>query len=276
MSATKTKAATRLRSYFGLRSLPFTKDLDADETFSVPSQERALERLRYLVDRKGIGALFGAPGCGKSTLLRELTASLGKTSHQICYLHQTSCASLDLYRQIARGFGLEPRFRKADVMRELQERLLSISRTKRIRPVLIIDEGHMLKSSFLDELRTLTSFDADGSEELALILSGHPQLESNLALGVNEALAQRIVVRVRLRSFSPEEVEGYLAFRLEKAGRTGKLFLPDATEAICRGSRGIPRLVDRIAEEALLLAMEGKKKEIDAETVMDAIDEVGP
>ena len=276
MSATKAKVATRLRSYFGLRSLPFTKDLGADEVFAVPSQERALERLRYLVDRKGIGALFGSPGCGKSTLLRKLTASLGKTSHEVCYLHQTTCASLDLYRQIARGFGLEPRFRKADVMRELQERLLVISRSKRIRPVLVLDEAHMLKAAFLDELRTLTNFDADGSEELALILCGHPQLESNLALGVNEALAQRIVVRVRLCSLSSEEVEGYLAFRLEKAGRTDKLFLPDALEAVSRGSRGIPRMVDRIAEESLLLAMEGKKKEIDAETVMDAIDEVGP
>ncbi len=276
MSTTNTKIETRLRSYFGLRALPFTKDLDADEVFTVASHERALSRLRYLVDRKGIGALFGSPGCGKSTLLRQLTASLGKTSHKVCYLHQTSCASLDLYREIARGFGLEPRFRKADVMREVQEQLLLISRTKRVRPVLIIDESHMLKASFLDELRALTNFDADGSEELAMILSGHPQLESNLALGVNEALAQRIVVRVRLSSFSPEEVEGYLAFRLEKAGRTGKLFLPDAVEAICKGSRGIPRLVDRIAEESLLLAMEGKKKEIDAETVMDAIDEVAP
>lgn len=271
-----TRIETRLRSFFGLRSLPFTKDLDPDDIFEVPVQTRALERLRFLVDRKGIGVLVGAPGCGKSTVLRKLKASLGKTSHAVCYLHQTTCASVDLYREIARGFGLEPRYRKADVLRELAERLLTISRQKRIRPVLILDEGHLLKAAFLDELRVLTNFDEDGAEELVLILSGHPQLESSLALGVNEALSQRIVVRVRLIALAPEEVEGYLDFRLEKAGRSGKLFLADGVEAITKGSRGIPRLVDRIAETALLLAMERKRKEIDSEIVMDAIDEVCP
>jgi len=271
-----TRVETRLRSFFGLRSLPFTKDLEPEDVFEVPVQTRALERLRFLVDRKGIGVVVGVPGCGKSTVLRKLKASLGKTSHAVCYLHQTTCASVDLYREIARGFGLEPRYRKADVMRELAERLLTISRTKRIRPVLILDEAHLLRAAFLDELRVLTNFDEDGAEELVLVLCGHPQLESNLALGVNEALAQRVVVRVRLVALAPEEVEGYLAFRLERAGRTGKLFLPDAVVAITKGSRGIPRLVDRIAETSLLLAMEAKRKEIDAELVMEAVDEVNP
>jgi type II secretory pathway predicted ATPase ExeA len=79
-----------------------------------------------------------------------------------------------------------------------------------------------------------------------------------------------------LIALAPEEVQGYLSFRLEKVGRTGQLFLPDAVEALTKGSRGIPRLVDRIAESALLLAMEAKRKEIDAELIMDAIDEVCP
>jgi general secretion pathway protein A len=275
-AAAKTRIETRLRASFGLRSLPFTKDLEAEDVFPTESQSRGLDQLLYLVDRKGIGAVFGTPGCGKSTLLRQLSASLSRTSHAVCYLHQTTCAIVDLYREIARGFGLEPRYRKADVMRQLGERLLAISRTKKVRPVLIIDEAHMLHAAFLDELRLLSSFDADGKDELALILAGHPQLEANLRLGVNEALAQRIVIKVRLRSFTGEEVERYLEFRLEKAGRTGKLFLPEAVEAIGKGSRGIPRLVDRIAEHSLLLAMEARRKDIDLETVMQAIDEVAP
>lgn len=273
---TTARIETRLRSYFGLRSLPFTKDVASDDIFEIPAQVRALERLHFLVDRKGIGIVVGTPGCGKSTVLRKLKAALGKTSHTVCYLHQTTCASLDLYREIARGFGLDPRYRKADVMREIAERLLTISRTKRIRPVLILDEAHLLQASFLDELRVLTNFDEDGAEELVMILCGHPQLESNLALGVNEALSQRIAVRVRLVALAPEQVEAYVLFRLERAGRTGKIFLPDAVEALTKGSRGVPRLIDRIAETALLLAMEAKRKEIDAELVMEAVDEVGP
>jgi type II secretory pathway predicted ATPase ExeA len=133
-----------------------------------------------------------------------------------------------------------------------------------------------LPRNFLDELRLLTSFDEDGRDDLTLILAGHPQLESNLRLAVNEALAQRIVIRIRLRSLHPEEVEAYLTLRLELAGRTAKLFLPDAVEAMARAARGIPRVIDRIAEHSLLLALRNKKTEIDAEIVTEAIDEVDP
>jgi type II secretory pathway predicted ATPase ExeA len=270
------RAETHLRSFFGFKSIPFMKDLDPHRLFTSRAFQEALDRLRYLVDRGGIGAVFGTPGCGKSTLLRHFLDSLGKAAHATCYVDQTSCATLDLYRVIARGFQIEPRYRKADVLREIKERVLKLSRGQKLKVVLIIDDAHLLPRPFLDELRLLTSFDQDSRDDLTLILAGHPQLESNLRLAVNEALAQRIVLRVRLRSLHPDEVEEYLLFRLGLSGRTAKLFLPDAVEAIVRASRGVARLVDRIAEHSLLIALKGKKKEIDAEIVTEAIDEVEP
>jgi type II secretory pathway predicted ATPase ExeA len=142
--------------------------------------------------------------------------------------------------------------------------------------VLVLDEAHLLPTGFLEEIRLLTSFDADGADDLTVLIAGHPQLERNLKLAVNEALAQRIVVRIRLRSLHPQEVEAYLTFRLERAGRTAALFLPDAVEALAKAARGVPRLVDRVAEQSLLLAYRGKRKEIDADLVMDAVEEVDP
>jgi hypothetical protein len=91
-----------------------------------------------------------------------------------------------------------------------------------------------------------------------------------------ERPAQRIVVRIRLRSLHPQEVEAHLTFRLEREGRTAALFLPDAVEALAKAARGVPRLVDRVAEQSLLLAYRGKRKEIDADLVMDAVEEVDP
>lgn len=266
----------KIRSTFAFKSLPFSKNLEADQLFAAPHVVRALDRLRYLVDRRGIGAIFAAPGTGKSTLLRAFMASLGKATHAVCYLAHTSCAALDLHRQIARGFLLEPGFRRADVMKATKDQLLKLSRTKKIRPVLILDEAHLLPSGFLDEVRILANFDADGRDEMTIILAGQPQLESNLGLATNEAFAQRIVSKVRLRSFHPDEVAHYLDFRLELAGRTAPLFLPQAVEAITRGSRGVARLIDRIAEQSLIAAVENNVKEIDAELVTLAIDEVDP
>lgn len=267
---------TRLRSSFGLKTIPFAKDLEPDQAFRTDTFDRALERLGYLADRQGMGAVFGTPGTGKSTLLRTFFASLPKTAYALCYLSHSNCATLDLFRDIARGFQVVPRWRKSDVMHDIQERLVKLSRTQKIRPILVVDDAHLLPCSSLDELRLLTSFEQDSRDDLTLILAGHPQLESNLRLAVNEALAQRLVVRLHLRPLRAEEVDNYLTFRLERAGRTARLFLPDAIEAVHRASRGIPRLIDRIAENSLLAALKAKRNDIDAEIVTEAIEEVEP
>lgn len=265
---------TRLRAFFGLKALPFQKASDPDDTMSTPAMDSAMERLRYLLDRRGIGVVLGGPGVGKSTLLRTFLSSLSKTAHAPCYVTHTTCGVLDLTRSIARGFDLIPRHNRADVTRELKDRLKKMLTQTKVAPLLVIDEAHLLPTTFLEELRILTSFDADSRDELTLVLAGHPQLESNLRLAVNEAFSQRVVLKVRLASLSRDEVERYLAHRLERAGRTARLFLPDALEAMAKASRGVPRLLDRLGEHALLIALRDKKKEIDAETVTEALDEV--
>ena len=122
MSSNAPRLETRLRSFFGLKSMPFAKDLDPDRLFETETLREAMAKLDYLVDRRGIGTIFGAPGTGKSTLLRSFMAGTGKATHSICYVSHTTCAVLDLFRDIARGFQIEPRYRKADVIRDIKER----------------------------------------------------------------------------------------------------------------------------------------------------------
>lgn len=274
MSAEHQRVETRLRSTFGMKRIPFSKDLEPDELFATEFFNQSLDRLRYLTDRRGIGAVFGAPGTGKSTLVRAFLGGLGKAAYAVCYVSHSTCAVLDLFRDIARGFAIEPRFRKSDVIRDIKERVLKLSRAQKIQPILVIDDAHLLPAHVLDDLRLLTSFDADSRDDLTMVLCGHPQLEANLRLAINEALAQRIVQRVRFRSMHADEVDAYLRFRLELAGRTAKLFLPEASEAIARAARGIPRLVDRLAETSILVALRTKRTEIDGDVVTEAIEEV--
>lgn len=276
MSTDRQRLDTKLRSAFGVSRLPFSKDLQPDELFLPEFFNQALEKLRYLLDRRGIGAVFGAPGTGKSTLLRAFLSGLGKANYAVCYVCHSTCAVLDLFREVSRGFAIEPRHRKADVVHDVKDRILKLFRGQKIQPVLVVDDAHLLPAHVLDDLRLLTSFDGDSRDDLTMVLCGHPQLEANLRLAINEALAQRIFARVRLRSLQPAEVGEYLSFRLELAGRTAKLFLPEAAEAIARASRGIPRLVDRLAEHSLLIALRKKRTEIDTEVVTAAIDEVDP
>ena len=84
MSADRQRLETKLRSTFGLKRIPFSKDLEPDELFATDYFTQSLDRLRYLVDRRGIGAVFGAPGTGKSTLLRAFLGGLGKAAYSVC------------------------------------------------------------------------------------------------------------------------------------------------------------------------------------------------
>ncbi len=264
----------RLRAVFGFKTMPFTKDLDPERIFETTAGRKACKRLHYLARRRGIGVLIAAPGLGKSTLVSAFLASLSRAEYLGVYISHTTCAILDLYRQIAGALQLQPAYRKADLMRQIQQRLLKLSREQKIKPVMVIDEANMLPPRFLDELRILCSFDADSRDEITLVLAGLPQLEANLRLAVNEPFSQRIIMRIRLRELSAEEVAPYLDFRLKHAGRTAKLFMPDAIQAIAKASRGVPRLIDRIAEHCLLIALERKAKEIDTQIVNLAQEEM--
>lgn len=276
MSSNRPSDDARLRNFFGFKRHPFAKNLDSDEAFLYPPFEDALQRLDYLASRKGIGLLVGPPGLGKSTLLRRFLAGLSPNAHHAAYLRFANCSPGDLFRQIARLFGLTPGHRKTDVMAQISERIVKLGRDQRLRPVLVIDDAQQLSAATLDELRLLTNFDVDGCDELVLILAGQTQLDAYLRLAVNEPLAQRIIIRAHLKELDRQEIEAYLLFRLKAAGRPDRLFQPDAVEALATASRGLPRRIDRIAEHALLIAMKNKAKAIDAEMVTLAIKETAP
>lgn len=264
---------TQLKSLFGFKAIPFTSGGSAKESFAYEGFTQALKRLRYLADRRGIGLLVGGSGTGKSTLIRAFIESLGNTAFRVGYICRTTCAVLDLYLEIGRQFGVEPAHRKSVLAERISERLASLSRTKHVTPVLIIDEGHLLPRTFLDELRIITNFEADSRDELVLVLAGHPQLETNLKLMINEAFAQRVVQRIRLKGFCRDETKAYVLHRLEQVGRTAEIFTEDGLEALHKASRGIPRLIDRLAEQSLLLALWERKKEVDAEIIGRAHEE---
>ena len=267
---------TQLRAYFGFKQLPFRKDFTQGEFFPTASCARTLKHLRYLVDRKGIGTLVCPPGTGKSTVLRVFMDSLSRTAYTVCYLPHSTCSVLDLVRQISRGFGLEPRYRRADVLSQLKERLEKLAVQQKTQPVLVLDDAHLLPGRFLDELQILSSFEVDGRDELTIVLAGQPQLRANLALAVNESFSQRVVLRLDLEPWTRDEIAGYLDYRLQRAGRTAKLFKQDALNALVKAARGIPRLVDRVAEHALILAYEEGQKTVSVELVTAALERVEP
>jgi len=138
---------------------------------------------------------------------------------------------------------------------------------------LVVDEAHLLTNPQLEDLRLLTNADMDSHSLLAVILVGHLTLRRRIKLGVFAALDQRVTARCCLDGMSLEDTKTYITHHIKLAGRDDLLFSADAAEAIFHHSRGLPRVVNNLALQALLASCVAKKNMVDLTSVKQAIHE---
>jgi len=107
-----------------------------------------------------------------------------------------------------------------------------------------------------------------------LLLVGLTELRRRLGMAVHESLAQRIVVRYHLGGLARDELPEYLEHRLRLAGTSLPLFEPSAVQALYQATHGLPRKVNLVAHYALSAAALAKARQITAEHVQSALEEV--
>ena len=141
-------------------------------------------------------------------------------------------------------------------------------------PILVIDEAQHLRNDVLEDLRLLTNFAMDSENRLCLLLVGLTELRRRLAMAVHESLSQRLIVRHHLNGLDRDELDHYLTHRLRLAGCELPLFEPPAVEALFQSTRGLPRLINRIAHYALTAAALGNARTVTAEHLEHAVAEL--
>jgi hypothetical protein len=136
---------------------------------------------------------------------------------------------------------------------------------------LLIDEAQDLSDEMLEELRLLSNLETDKEKLIQIVLMGQPELERNLDRQKLRQLKQRVAVRCRLAPLEDQEVGPYIQSRLEIAGYSGKkLFAPDAIKKIAAYSKGIPRLINVLSDNALLIAYAGSQTQVSAKIIDEA------
>jgi hypothetical protein len=110
---------------------------------------------------------------------------------------------------------------------------------------------------------------------LTLILVGQPQLADRLNDERLGQLKQRVELRCTLTPFDLPETSAYIWSRVRTAGGEGvQLFTRDALEAIHERSRGIPRSISVICENALISAFAENQHSVTQRLVWDVCDEL--
>lgn len=262
------------KDYFGFREKPFSKTPDPRFLFMSRGHQEALSRLEYVVEEHEIAVLTGEIGCGKTTLSRVLMDRLGG-HFRFCYIINPRLSAAEFLRTFARILAIaEPATGKDDLIHQIHTALYTAHQNG-ICPVLVVDEAQMISDpEVFDELRLLTNFQLDDQNLLGVIIMGQPELRPLLSTQRFEPLRQRISLQYHLNPLDVDELMEYLDFRLEAAGGMAGLFTPDAVQRMYELTGGVPRRINTMATNALLVAYGYDAAMIDSGIIDEIKDEV--
>jgi len=240
--------------YFGLRELPFNITPDTSFFFACRGIQQALNTLLVAVSNgEGFIKITGEVGTGKTLLCRKFLSTLGP-GWVSAYVPNPSLESRGLLLALAGELSIPgDRLEPHRLEKELVQRLLDLARQGK-RVVLCMDEAQAMPLATLETVRLLTNLETEKRKLMQVVLFGQPELDARLAADSVRQIRQRITFQHRLGVLTRSEVSDYVGHRLTIAGYSGPtLFAPAAIRALNGASRGVPRLVNILANKSLLL-----------------------
>ncbi|WP_298768350.1 AAA family ATPase [uncultured Shewanella sp.] len=263
------------KAFYGLSDNPFSIAPNPHYLFLSGRHREALAHLTYgLGETGGFVLLTGEVGTGKTTVSRSLLNQLPANT-DTAFILNPSLTEQELLATLCDELSIvytdNPSIKQ---LTDLISRFLLKNHQAERNTVLIIDEAQHLRPEVLEQLRLLTNLETDTKKLLQVILIGQPELQQLLRRQELRQLAQRITARYHLLPLTLEEVGFYVLHRLQVAGRQQLLFNRRAVKALHQCSGGIPRLINLIAERALMAGFAHSRSVIDAKMVKSAYFEV--
>lgn len=261
-------------AFFGLREKPFALTPNTGFLVQLAPYQACLNLLRVaLAEGEGFIKITGEVGTGKTLLCRALLNELDPSRYQLAWLPNPSLSPLALRQALAHELHV-PDVEQLDthgLLAALHARLIELAGEGR-STVLLIDEAQALPVSTLEGLRLLTNLETEQSKLLQVVLFGQPELDQTLARQDLRQLRQRITFSYALRPLDVADATRYLTERLAVAGYRGEpLFEPSAVRLLVQGSRGIPRVLNILANKCLMAAFGEGSRCVDVRHVRRAL-----
>ena len=261
-------------SYYGLEFNPFDKDIETKYAFETDDFKILKNRLEFVKENKTIALITANPGMGKTFALRNFFNELNNNLYKVVYICMSTITTYEFYRQLCFELGIEPPFKKVDMFREIQERILNLSKDKKINVIIVLDEAQYLKTGILNDLKILLNFDMDSKNYISLILVGQPSLNNILRRNIFDALSQRITVSYNMVGFNKQELQDYIDTRIKIAHGNNGIFNDQAIEAIFNACNGSVRVANNIITKSLIIGKSKQLQTIDSNLVLEAVNDL--
>jgi type II secretory pathway predicted ATPase ExeA len=260
------------QAFYGLRELPFELTPNPKYLYLTPSHREALSTLQYgLTAPKAVTVLIGEAGTGKTTLLTTALESEACRHVKCVYLNNPALTRAEFIEILAGRFGLTPQAArsKAALLGEL-EAVLHKRRAMGETTALVIDEAQSISSEILEEIRLLANIETPTEKLLPLVLAGQPELAQRLEDPNLRQLKQRVALRCEIRPFDLSETATYIMARIRTAGgEPSRLFTRQAVAVIHEHSRGIPRTVSVMCDNALVTGFAMGRQPVDRAILLE-------
>jgi general secretion pathway protein A len=263
-------------SFFGLNERPFSITPDPRYLYMSERHAEALAHLIYGVrESGGFIQLTGEVGTGKTTLVRSLLQQLPDFA-DVAVVLNSQLSRVEFLSSICEELHTElPEQRNSiKALTDVLNSYLLTNHSLGRRTILIVDEAQNLRVDVLEQVRLLTNLETAKQKLLQIILIGQPELRELLARNDMRQLAQRITGRYHLEPLTRAETSAYIEHRLKVAGAIGSIFSAAAKRELFRLSGGVPRMINVIADRALLGAYTIEEREVTPELIREAVAEV--
>ncbi len=256
--------------HFGLDGPPFRITSSPAAMYLGAAHRECLAALEWglLYDQCGFMLLLGETGTGKTTLVNAVLARRLPNLRLAC-VPNPRLSFQEIMRVVLPQLGAVTHERgKLELIQALEN--LVANRPEGTRIAIVVDEAQDLSDETLEDLRLLANA-AGAQNELQIVLMGHPELLDRLSAHHLRQLRERISTKVTLPALSAADSVAYIDYRLQAQNGSAKVFESSAIKYLVDAAGGIPRRLNVLCHNALLLAYSKNKKTVTLEVAREVV-----
>lgn len=259
-------------AFFDLKQRPFNMTPDPEFLFFTEKHREAFAHLIYGInERRGFIQITGEVGAGKTTLCRALFAEFDENT-KIALVLNPFLSDIDLLRTINEELYIDARGETKKQLLDSLSRFLIDQHARGVNVVLVIDEAQNIPEETLEQIRIISNLETVKDKLLQIVLVGQPELREKLSARRMRQLNQRISVRYHLGALNAKETAQYVQHRLRVAGAKDDRprFTREALEAVHKLTAGVPRRINALCDQALLIAYVRETNTVDRPMIWQA------